>query len=86
MDWLYYLLEANLYLLIFYGFYRFFLQNETFYNSNRYFLLLSSVTAFILPILQLGFLNPTPIVDNATFPPPTVYVERALLLYPLLLL
>jgi hypothetical protein len=77
MDWLYYLLEANLYLLIFYGFYRLFLQNETFYNSNRYFLLLSSVTAFILPVLQLGFLNPTPIIDNVAFPPPIVYVGES---------
>jgi hypothetical protein len=75
MDWLYYLLEANLYLLIFYGFYRLFLQNETFYNSNRYFLLLSSVTAFILPILQLGFLNPTPIVENIVYAAPVVYGE-----------
>ncbi|MFD0940857.1 M56 family metallopeptidase [Pedobacter boryungensis] len=73
MDWLYYLLEANLYLLIFYGFYRLFLQNETFYNSNRYYLLLSSATAFILPVLQLGFLKPTPIVDNLIFPAPIVY-------------
>ncbi|MBB2145350.1 hypothetical protein GM921_07640 [Pedobacter sp. LMG 31464] len=76
MDWLYYLLEANLYLLIFYGFYRLFLQNETFYNSNRYFLLLSSVTAFTLPILQLGFLKPTPIINNILFPPPIPYGEE----------
>ncbi|RZK59839.1 MAG: M56 family metallopeptidase, partial [Pedobacter sp.] len=76
MEWLYYLLEANLYLLLFYGFYRLFLQNETFYNSNRYFLLLTSVSAFILPIMQLGLLKPAPIVDNALFPPPVVYTEE----------
>ena len=76
MDWLYYLLEANLYLLLFYGFYRLFLQNETFYNINRYFLLLTSITAFILPIMQLGFLKPAPIIDNALFPPPVVYTEE----------
>ncbi|RZL45686.1 MAG: M56 family metallopeptidase [Pedobacter sp.] len=76
MDWLYYLLEANLYLLIFYGFYRLFLHNETFYNSNRYFLLLSSITAFLLPIMQLGFLNPAPVVDNVLFPPPVLYTAE----------
>ena len=64
MDWLYYLIEANLYLLIFYGFYRLFLYNETFYNSNRYYLILSSITAFILPILQIGYLKPMPSVDD----------------------
>lgn len=76
MDWLYYLLESNLYLLIFYGFYRLFLHRETFYNSNRYYLLLSSLMAFILPVLQLGFLNPKPqINDVIAFPPPIVYTE-----------
>lgn len=59
MNWLYYLLEANLYLVLFYGFYRLFLQNETFYNLNRYFLLLSTLISFALPVLQLGFLKPT---------------------------
>ncbi|MFC3562483.1 M56 family metallopeptidase [Pedobacter jamesrossensis] len=56
MSWLYYLLEANLYLILFYGFYRMFLHKETFYTLNRYFLLISSFTAFILPFFQLGFL------------------------------
>ena len=75
MEWLYYLLEANLYLLLFYGFYRLLLQNETFYNSNRFYLLLSTVTAFILPILQLGFLKPTQTINHTLFPPPTIYTE-----------
>jgi len=80
MDWLYYLLEANLYLLIFYGFYRLFLHGETFYTNNRYYLLLSSIGAFIFPILQLGFLNPMPqVVDSAlAFPPPVLYTEAEL--------
>jgi hypothetical protein len=78
MDWLYYLLEANLYLLLFYGFYRLFLHNETFYNINRYFLLLSSITAFVLPIMQLGFLKPAPIINNELFPPPILYTEEQL--------
>ncbi|TKB99946.1 M56 family metallopeptidase [Pedobacter cryotolerans] len=78
MEWMYYLLEANLYLLLFYGFYKLFLQHETFYNSNRYFLLLSSLTAFILPVLQLGFLKPAPIVDNVLFLPPVLYTVEEL--------
>lgn len=64
MNWLYYLLEANLYLLIFYGFYRLLLQHQTFYNSNRYYLLLGSLTAFVLPILQIGYLKPAPVLLN----------------------
>ena len=57
MNWLYYLLEANLYLVLFYGFYRLFLQNETFYNLNRYFLLLSTLLSFTFPVLQVGLIK-----------------------------
>lgn len=57
MSWLYYLLEANLYLILFYGFYRLFLHKETFYVLNRSYLIFSSMLAFILPFVQLGFLK-----------------------------
>ncbi|QDW25784.1 M56 family metallopeptidase [Pedobacter sp. KBS0701] len=57
MGWLYYLLEANLYLILFYGFYRLFLHRETFYGLNRYYLIFSSILAFTLPFFQLGFLK-----------------------------
>lgn len=68
MNWLYYLLEANLYLVLFYGFYRLFLQNETFYNLNRYFLLLGTLLSFALPVLQLGPLKPAIIHDLGAIP------------------
>jgi hypothetical protein len=83
MAWLYYLLEANLYLLIFYGFYRLFLQHETFYNSNRYYLLLTSVTAFLLPILQLGLLKPIPIVETLALEIPVAYAPESITATPL---
>ncbi|WP_316794028.1 M56 family metallopeptidase [Pedobacter frigoris] len=57
MNWLYYLLEANLYLAVFYGFYRLFLHKETFYTLNRYYLLGATLFAFTLPLLQVGYLN-----------------------------
>ena len=57
MTWLWYLLEANLYLLVFYAFYLAFLQNETFYTLNRFYLIITSVVSFILPVLQLGILR-----------------------------
>ena len=78
MEWLYYLLEANLYLLLFYGFYKLILANTTFYSSNRYYLLLSSITAFVIPLLRLGILVPTQIVDDLLFPPPIRYSEAEL--------
>lgn len=57
MNWLYYLLEANLYLAVFYGCYRLLLHKETFYVANRFFLILSTLMAFSLPLLKIGYLN-----------------------------
>ncbi|SMD02613.1 BlaR1 peptidase M56 [Pedobacter africanus] len=56
MNTLYYLLEANIYLAVFYGFYRLFLYRETFYTLNRYYLIATTALAFALPLLQLGYL------------------------------
>ncbi|TDQ07044.1 BlaR1 peptidase M56 [Pedobacter metabolipauper] len=55
MSWLYYLIEANIYLAVFYGFYRLFLHNETFYSVNRYYLILCTLISFSLPFLQIGY-------------------------------
>lgn len=63
MSWLYYLLEANLYLILFYALYYFVLRRETWYQYNRAYLLVSSALAFIIPVLQLGFLKPIPAAE-----------------------
>jgi len=60
MNWLYYLLEANLYLILFYALYYLLLRRETWHQYNRVYLLASSALAFIIPVLQLGFLKPIP--------------------------
>jgi len=56
MNWLY-VLEANLYIALFYGLYRLFLHRETFYTLNRYYLIGSTTLAFILPLLQVSILG-----------------------------
>ncbi|WP_175634619.1 M56 family metallopeptidase [Pedobacter ghigonis] len=86
MSWLYYLLEANLYLVIFYGFYRLFLHRETFYGLNRYYLIFSTVLSFTLPFFQLGFLKEEVVISYAAFSPiqqPTTLLtfENAFLLF-----
>jgi len=63
MNWLYYLLEANLYLCVFYAGYCLFLNKETHYTLNRIYLLLSCVVSFVLPVVQIGWLKP---VETAT--------------------
>lgn len=57
MNWLYYLLEANIYLTVFYVLYRLLLHRETFYTISRYYLIVSTITAFALPMIQIGYLH-----------------------------
>jgi len=58
MNWLQYLLEANLYLGIFYLCYCLFLNRETYYILNRVYLLSACIISFIIPIVQIGILKP----------------------------
>jgi beta-lactamase regulating signal transducer with metallopeptidase domain len=58
MNWLHYLLEANLYLVVFYTGYCLFLNKETYYTLNRAYLLLSCILSFLLPVMQIGALKP----------------------------
>ncbi|NHA07121.1 M56 family metallopeptidase [Mucilaginibacter sp. HC2] len=59
MNWLHYLLEANIYLAVFYAGYCLFLNRETYYTLNRIYLLLSCLISFLLPLVQVGILKPT---------------------------
>ena len=59
MNWLHYLLEANIYLAVFYAGYCLFLNKETYYTLNRAYLLLSCIISFILPLIQIGALKST---------------------------
>ncbi len=58
MSWIHYLLEANLYLVAFYLLYYLLLSRETYYQLNRVYLLVSTVPAFIIPLIRIGVLNP----------------------------
>ena len=49
-----YLVLANLYLCVFYGFYHFFLRRETFFQMNRIYLLAGLALAFTLPLVEYG--------------------------------
>ena len=59
-----YLFKASLVLIIFYGCYKLFLQRDTFFQSNRWFLLIGLLTAFTLPFMVIPVYieyTPTPI-------------------------
>lgn len=58
MNWLHYLVEANIYLGVFYLCYYLFLKTETHYTLSRAYLLFTCVISFVLPIMQLSLLKP----------------------------
>jgi hypothetical protein len=57
MSWLHYLIEANIYLGVFYLCYCLFLNRDTHYTLGRVYLIFSCVIAFILPLTQLSILR-----------------------------
>jgi len=69
MAWLYYLIEANMYLCVFYAFYHFVLKQETLYTLNRWYLLVICVLSFLLPLLTVTYTSSeglsTPAQSNA---------------------
>ena len=68
MNWLFYLLEANACLLVFYAFYCVALRRETFYSYNRYYLLATAALAFILPLFKVSVLAPQVVLPVASNP------------------
>ena len=58
MSWLHYLIEANIYLGVFYLCYCLFLNRDTHYMLGRVYLIFSCVMAFVLPFTQLSILKP----------------------------
>jgi TonB family protein len=57
MSWLHYLLEANIYLAVFYLLYFVLLDKETHYKLNRIYLLATCVLSYLIPLIQIGALR-----------------------------
>ena len=61
-----YLLKASAVIAIFYVCYKLFLQRDTFFQSNRWFLLIGLITAFVLPFVVIPiYIERTPILFDA---------------------
>ncbi|MGI4020779.1 MAG: TonB family protein [Janthinobacterium lividum] len=52
MNWWHYLLLANLYLALFYGFYLLLLRTETYFMLNRIYLVSAAILSFFIPMMQ----------------------------------
>jgi len=52
MTWAHYLLQVNIYLVIFYAFYRLLLDKETYFTLNRIYLLTAGLLSLVIPFIQ----------------------------------
>jgi TonB family protein len=82
MNWLNYLLQVNLYLILFYGFYRLLLRTETFFNLNRGYLVASAALAFFIPLMQSEWVRSWFVTEQisqtiTTFYDPQVFYVQA---------
>lgn len=64
MNGLGYLIQANCYLVLFFGFYLLFLRKETFFNLNRFYLLTTTFLSFLIPVLDLNVIVALPVAQQ----------------------
>ena len=66
INYINYLLEVSICLGVFYFIYRTLLQKETFFQLNRFFLLLSLGLALVIPLINIDLSSPleTQILEN----------------------
>ena len=64
MTWAHFLLQANIYLVVFYAFYKLLLEQETYFQLNRIYLLASGLFASFIPFIQLDWLTQQPVAQQ----------------------
>lgn len=64
MNWPSYLIQVNIYLVLFYAFYVLVLQNETFFKWNRIFLICSGILSFLIPVIQSEWIKELFVTDE----------------------
>ena len=64
MTWANYLLQANIYLVVFYAFYKLLLAQETYFQLNRVYLVASGVFASCIPFIRLDWLTNQPVAQQ----------------------
>ncbi|QPH37648.1 M56 family metallopeptidase [Pedobacter endophyticus] len=57
MSFAHYLLQVNLYLVVFYGFYKLLLDRETYFTLNRFYLIGAGVLSLCIPFIRLEWLT-----------------------------
>ncbi|TCC97626.1 M56 family metallopeptidase [Pedobacter hiemivivus] len=60
MSWAHYILQVNIYLLVFYGFYKLLLDKETYFTLNRIYLLSAGLLSLTIPFLRFEWFTEQP--------------------------
>jgi TonB family protein len=63
MNWAHYLLQVNIYLIVFYGFYKLLLDKETYFILNRLYLIAAGVLSLTIPFLKFDWFAQQPISE-----------------------
>lgn len=58
MTWAYYLLQVNIYLVIFYAFYKLLLDKETWFTLNRIYLIATGTLSLLIPLIKPEWILP----------------------------
>jgi TonB family protein len=62
-----YFLQATIGIVLFYFLYLLFLKKDTFYHTNRYFLLADLILATLLPLFPVSYASSVTLMNNADF-------------------
>jgi len=60
MTWAHYILQVNIYLIVFYGFYKLLLDKETYFLLNRIYLVSAGILSLVIPFLRFEWFTTQP--------------------------
>lgn len=63
MNWAHYILQVNIYLIVFYGFYKLLLAKETYFILNRIYLISAGILSLALPFLRFEWFTTQPVAQ-----------------------
>jgi TonB family protein len=63
MSWAHYILQVNIYLVVFYGFYKLLLDKETYFTLNRIYLVSAGILSLAIPYLRFEWFTKQTVVQ-----------------------
>jgi len=63
MNWAHYIIQVNIYLVVFYGFYKLLLDKETYFTLNRIYLIAAGSLSLAIPFLRFEWFAEQPVAQ-----------------------